>query len=291
MEDITDTVFRQIITSVGKPDVMFTEFSHIEAILHGEVQRLKFAQVERPIVAQIWGLEPDRFAQAAKIIADLGFDGIDINLGCPVRDVVKQGACSALIGKNSQVAEIISAVSGFGLPVSIKTRIGIKKIITEEWISFLLTQNLAAITIHGRTAAEMSKVPTHWDEIGKAVKLRNDLKFQTLIIGNGDVENLTQAREHVTTYGVDGVMIGRGVLHNPAVFGEKELDKRERSELLKEHIGLFTATWGDSKHFVLLKKYIKAYINGFDGVAAIRDELMPIQDLAGLKSKLSELIQ
>ncbi len=292
MEDVTDTVFRQIISGVGKPDVLFTEFIHVEAILHGARDRLKFTASERPLAAQIWGTDPERFLAAAQVIDQLHFDGIDINLGCPVRDVVNQGACSALIGRNSQVAEIIQAVKrGTSLPVSVKTRIGQKQIITEEWVGFLLTQDLAAITIHGRTATEMSQAPTHWDEIGKAVDIKNRLQSQTLIIGNGDVQNLDQAREYMATYGVDGVMLGRAAITNPAVFAQVELSKSQRLQLLADHIDLFANTWGNAKHFAILKKFVKGYVNGFTNAAAMREELMATYDLAGLKSKLKELMQ
>ena len=201
MEDVTDTVFRRMVMSVGKPDVCFTEFTNVDAIVYAArstqirarmprslpgvsarefvdtpaLQRLFFSESERPIVAQIWGMDPQKFYIAAKVIKKLGFDGIDINFGCPVREVVKIGACSAMIGEKSQVVEIIAATKEADLPMSVKTRIGFKKIVTEEWIGFLLGQGLAAITIHGRTAAEKSGVPAHWEEIGKAVRLRNEL--------------------------------------------------------------------------------------------------------------------
>lgn len=263
MEDVTDSVSRQIVISCGRPDVCFTEFTNVDAIEHrGGLERLVYTEVERPIVAQIWGTDPAKFASAAEYIKELGFDGIDINMGCPVRDVVKIGACSAMIGKNVQVAEIIAATREAGLPVSVKTRVGINKIITEDWIGFLLEQNLAAITIHGRTAKEMSKVPAHWDEIGKAAKLQR----KTLIIGNGDVQDLDDAKEKVERYGVDGVMIGRAAINNPWIFSGRNGTKEERINLLKKHYEL-----EKGERF---KKFVKAYINGFDGARELRSELM-----------------
>jgi len=306
MDDVTDTVFRQVVASVGKPDVFFTEFTHVDLICHSErseesrtsldpsakpqddklLQRLVYTETEHPIVAQVWGNIPEQFAKAAKIIKTMGFDGIDINLGCPVRDVVKQGACSALIGQNNLVAEIITATRQAGLPVSVKTRIGTKKIITEEWISFLLTQNLAALTIHGRTAAEMSLVPAHWDEIAKATKLPNPSK--TLIIGNGDVKNLLSAKHLALSTGVDGVMIGRGIFENIGLFAEKELSQAEKLELLKKHVLLFEQTWGKTKNFQIMKKFVKAYVSGFAGAALIRQRLMATGDIAQLRSELDK---
>jgi tRNA-dihydrouridine synthase len=275
MEDVTDTVFRQIVTKVGKPDVFMTEFTHVDAILHhASMGRLIYSEAERPIVAQIWGTNPKSFYDAAQEIKRLKFDGIDINMGCPVRDIIKQGGCSALIGQKGLVTEIIQAVKEAGLPVSVKTRIGRKVIDTEAWIGFLLTQDLAAITIHGRTAAEMSKVPSHWDEIAKAVSLRNQSMSKTLIIGNGDVKDLNSARGYVQSAGVDGVMIGRGIFENVALFSGRILETSEKLDLLKEHLQLFYSTWGSTKDMQIMKKFVKIYVNGFEGAAEIRQNVM-----------------
>jgi nifR3 family TIM-barrel protein len=288
MEDVTDTVFRQIVISLGKPDVCFTEFANIEAILHGQVQRLQFTHAERPLVAQIWGTDPQKFFAVSKMIAELGFDGIDINMGCPVKKIVKNG-CSALIGKNTQVSEIIDAVRrGGNLPVSVKTRLGIKNIITEDWIGFLLTQGLAALTLHGRTVAELSKVPAHWDEIAKAVKLRNQSNSQTLIIGNGDIKDLEEARAKVSDYGVDGVMIGRGIFDNPALFNPSiHLSSQHKLELFKKHIELFEKTWGNKKNFAILKKFMKTYISGWEGATHVRETIAKAGNYIDLKEVLN----
>jgi tRNA-dihydrouridine synthase len=278
MEDVTDTVFRQIVASVGKPHVFFTEFTNAEGILSqgsNEVtKRLRFSQSEHPIVAQIWGTDSVKFQQSAELIKKLGFDGIDINFGCPEKRIVKQGACSAMIGQNSKAAEIISAVKSVGLPVSVKTRIGNKHIMTEDWIGFLLSQNLEAITIHARTAAEMSNVPAHWDEIEKAVILRDKSKSKTLIIGNGDVADLPSAKSLVLSAKVDGVMIGRGIFANPAVFSNKQLSLPQKQKLFVKHIQLFEKTWEKEKNFQILKKFVKTYISGFDGASRARDRCM-----------------
>ena len=199
MEDVTDTVFRQIITKCGKPDVFFTEFTNVEGMCSpGRKQvgkRLKFTNIEHPIVAQIWGNNPKNYFETAKLIKKMGFDGIDINMGCPEKSVIKKGSCAALINNHSLAKEIILATrkGAGGLPISVKTRIGIKNIQTAEWASFLLKLKLDALIIHGRTVAEMSDFPAHWDEIGKVVKLRNELKIKTLIVGNGDVKDLDDA--------------------------------------------------------------------------------------------------
>jgi len=291
MEDVTDTVFRQIIAKCGKPDVFFTEFTNVEGMCsrgRDKVgKRLIFTPTERPIIAQLWGTTPEKFYETAKLIKLKGFDGIDVNMGCPEKSVVRKGSCAALIDNPSLAKEIILAVGegAEGLPLSVKTRIGVKDIQTEKWIRFLLEMDLSTITIHGRTVAEMSDTPAHWDEIGKAVKLRDSMKSKTLIIGNGDVKNRKDAMEKYREYKVDGIMIGRGIFDNPWFFNENidpfKISYREKLKLLIEHITLFDKTWGKSpgtqktgKNFSLMKKFYKIYISGLPDAKNVRMTLM-----------------
>lgn len=283
MEDVTDTVFRRIISSVGRPALYFTEFTNVDGFFssgRAQVgQRLKFESEEKPLIAQIWGMKPENYFKAAQELVEMGFDGIDINMGCPQKDVVSKGACSALINNHSLAKEIIHATQeGAGkLPVSVKTRLGLKVNQREEWISFLLEQNLDALTIHGRTAQEMSAVPAHWDEIGKVVEMRNKRGFTLPIIGNGDVQSLEEAEEKVKQYRLDGIMIGRGIFHNPWLFAKKKLEEvmlEERFDLLLAHMELFEKTWGNTKPFQILKKYFKIYIADFPGASDLRARLM-----------------
>lgn len=285
MEDVTDTVFRQIVLTCGRPDLFFTEFTNVEGLASekGNIivsQRLQFTNQEKPIIAQVWGKEPNHYFQAAIKIKEMGFDGIDINMGCPEKSVTKNGCCSALIQNHSLASEIIQATqegSGGTLPVSVKTRIGFTTIVTDIWIPFLLSHKLSALTIHGRTAKEQSAVPCHWDEIGKAVDIRNQLQSQTLIIGNGDVLSVQEAKEKVDTYHVDGVMIGRGIFHNPYLFSERKREdivQKEFINLLRSHIDLYKTTWGSKKNYAVLKKYYKIYIQGFNGAQELREKLM-----------------
>ncbi|OGG11214.1 hypothetical protein A2Z00_00805 [Candidatus Gottesmanbacteria bacterium RBG_13_45_10] len=304
MEDVTDTVFRQIVATCAKPDVFFTEFTSCEGFLsrgHDEVaKRLKYAQSEHPIVAQIWGHKPEHFYTVAKIVAGLGFDGIDVNMGCPQRNVVKDGACAALINNPPLAQEIIKATksgiaaSGKNIPVSVKTRIGYKKIVTEEWISHLLSLDLDALIIHGRTAAEMSKVPAHWDEIGKVEAIRNHMKKKTLILGNGDVATAKEAMEKCKKYHLDGVMIGRAIFDNPWVF-DRSINPhiptaKELLMLMRRHVALFDETWGKKKNFAILKKFFKMYIKGFDRASAYRVRAMATSSPVEVYKIIDELL-
>jgi tRNA-dihydrouridine synthase len=201
-------------------------------------------------------------------------------MGCPVKKVIKQGACSALI-KNPKLASDIIKAAQEGvrdIPVSVKTRIGFSEIQTEEWIGFLLQHNLAALTVHGRTVKELSDYPAHWDEIGKVVQLRNQAKVDTVIIGNGDITSYQQGIAMSDQYKVDGIMIGRGVFHNPWIFNPTidpaTLSTETKIQKLIQHIQLFEQTWGQEKNFAVMKKCFKMYLNNFPGASEIRSQLM-----------------
>lgn len=289
MDGVTDTVFRQIVTSVGRADVFFTEFVPVDAILSKgkeEILRtLQFSEIERPIVAQIWGSDPDKFYKVAQLLSKLKFDGIDINMGCPDKNTIKKGACSALI-KNPKLAQdiILATIKGAkGLPVSVKTRIGFNRIEMENWVATLLGTPISALTLHLRTVSEMSKVPAHWEEISKAVEIRNKLNSKALIIGNGDVKSLQEAREKCQKYNIDGVMIGRGIFDNVWLFNDnikaEDITSEQKINLLIKHLALFQKTWGDSKHFELMKKFVKCYINNFKGASEARERLMKCKTL------------
>lgn len=283
MEDVTDTVFRRMVIKFGRPDAFFTEFTSVEGMFSpGSTEvakRLKYTSEELPLIAQLWGVNPENFRKAASLVADLGFTGIDINMGCPVRKIIKTGGCSALIRTPDLAKEIFLATKegAKGLPVSVKTRIGFKSIDTENWIGEVLAWKPDALTVHGRTVAELSKVPCHWDEIGRAVKLRDEISPETVVVGNGDVKSVNEGKELAARLGVDGVMIGRGVFENPFVFREDagvSADLRDRLEMVRGHVLLHREVWGDNHNFNPLKKFFKMYIRGFDGAANIRDEMM-----------------
>ena len=289
MEDVTDTVFRQIVISCGRPHVLFTEFTSVEGLdSEGKEKvsyRLKYRENEHPIVAQIWGTTPEAHFKAACLIRELGFDGVDINMGCPVKKIVKQGACSALIENHELTKEIVVATKegAKNLPVSVKTRIGFKRRVTKEWAGFLLSLGLDALTIHGRIAAEMSKTPANWEEIGKVVRLRNQMGVDTPIVGNGDVMNLLQAQELVYKYRVDGIMFGRAIFKNPWLFNSavniEDIGVSTKLDLLKKHVLMFEETWGCLKNFDLMKKFFKVYVNDFAGASDLRNSLMNCENV------------
>lgn len=284
MEDVTDTVYRQVVSMCGRPNLYFTEFTNVDGILSVATekvsQRLQFSSSEKPLIAQIWGTNPESFLKVAKLLVEKGFDGIDINMGCPESGIVKKFAGGGMIRNPQLAAEVIAATKeGAGdLPVSVKTRIGYNKIITEEWVTHLLSQKVAALTIHGRTVSEGSKVPAHWDEIGKAVGLRDNLQLSTKIIGNGDVMSYQQGLDLVKEFHVDGIMVGRGIFANPWFFNPNidiaKVSLRERCNMLLRHMELFLEVWQDKKNFDILKKFFKAYLRDFEGANELRAELM-----------------
>lgn len=296
MDDVTDTVFRQLIASTAAPDLFFTEFVNVDALQSAGRQatlpRLQHEPTEKPLIAQIWGKTPENYYKSAKDIVAMGFDGVDINMGCPAKDVVANGCCSALINNRELALEIIQATKeGSGsLPVSVKTRLGFN-VVDYSWHEFLLNQKLNALSIHGRTKKQMSKVPADWAAIGEVVKLRDKLSPTTKIIGNGDVETRTQGLELAKKYKVDGIMIGRGVFTDPFLFAEESpwasLAPRQKQDLYTKHVKLFAKTWKNGeKPVVVLNKFCKVYISGFDGAKELREKLMQAKTIDELLKML-----
>jgi len=293
MDGVTDVIFRHVVTKAARPDVYFSEFTNAAAYFsekgrQSTASRLAFTPDEQPLVAQIWGTNPEHYAFMAKGLAAAGFAGIDINMGCPVKDVIKTGACSALIETPELAAQLIAAAKEGGIPVSVKTRIGFKTAKTEEWLGFLLRQDIAALTVHGRTQKEMSKVPAHWDEIAKVVKLRDEIAPNTLIIGNGDVQDRAEGLERIQQTGVDGIMIGRGIFTNPYAF-EIEARPHSREELLgllNYHLDLVEGAT-HKMAFAPLKRFFKIYIRDFDGASELRDRLMHAKDVPEVRAILA----
>ncbi len=285
MEAVTDVVFRHVIKEAGAPDVFFTEFTNTDSYcspkgIHSTRGRLAFTADEQPMVAHIWGKDPEHFRQMAFGMKELGFSGIDINTGCPAKDVVKSGAGSGLIRTPELIIEIIKATKEAGLPVSVKARLGdVKPDEWHEWLATLLRQDIANLSIHLRTRKEMSKVPAHYELIADIKKLRDEIAPQTLLTINGDIRDRAHGLELVEQYGVDGVMIGRGVFTDPFAFARQKPPGERREallHLLNMQLDLFDkySTELEPRKFDPLKRFFKIYVRDFEGASELREKMM-----------------
>ncbi len=310
MADVTDPAWRSLAAKLGKPDITWTEFVSADGLYHTRernvghpmsyipdagnplMRDLQFSEAERPIVAQFFTAKPEMMAYATKLAYKLGFDGVDINMGCPDRTIEHQGAGACLIKTPELAAELIRAAQEASpLPVSVKTRIGYNTEELDEWLPALLAAKPAAITLHLRTRKEMSLVPARWELMERAVAMRNRLAPEVLLLGNGDIKDLEDARAKVAETGCDGAMIGRGMFGNPWLFSRSEYSPEqgrgsrsigEKLHTLVELAQRFEALT-PPKHFAILKKHIKAFVTGFDGAAELRARLMEAENAVYLK--------
>lgn len=283
MEDVTDVVFRHVVSAAGKPDVFFTEFTNAVSYCHPEGRdsvrgRLTFTEDEQPMVAHIWGDEPKHFRQMSIGMAEQGFKGIDINMGCPVPNVAGKGKGSGLIRRAAVAADLIQAAKAGGLPVSVKTRLGYTTIDEwRNWLTHVFEQDIANLSIHLRTRKEMSKGDAHWEMISEIKKLRDEIAPQTLLTINGDIPDRETGLKLVEEYGVDGVMIGRGIFHNPYAFEKepKEHSSQELLNLFRLHLDLFDKyTVDEPRAFRPLRRFFKIYVRGIRGASDLRVQLM-----------------
>jgi nifR3 family TIM-barrel protein len=294
MADVTDPAYRALIAESGKPDVTWTEFVSADGIYHTREKRimpdsenpllrdLQYTEAERPIVAQLFSSNPSNMAYTAKLCAELGFDGVDINMGCPDKSIEKQGCGAAMMKDPEKARAIIRAAKESGLPVSVKTRIGYNSETMDEWLTQVLEEKPAALTVHLRTRKEMSKVPAHWELMPKAVEIRNRVSPDTYILGNGDVQDIADARQKVLDSGADGVMLGRAIFGNPWVFAGKKSEDISKEEKITALLALACGyeKLRPQKSFHILKKHVKAFIVGFDESAPLRARLMEAVDFA-----------
>ncbi len=299
MEAVTDVVFRHVVASAAKPDIFFTEFTNASSYCspqgeHSTRGRLAFTEDEHPMVAQIWGNKPEQFSHMAKGLAEIGYKGIDINMGCPDKSVVKGGSGSALIKQPELASELIAAAKEGGLPVSVKTRLGYSS--TDEWkdwLTHLLKQDVVNLTIHLRTRKEMSKVDAHFEMIPEIKKLRDEIAPHTLLTINGDIRDRQHGEELVEKYGIDGVMIGRGIFTNPYAFETtpQTHSREELLDLLNLQLDLhdkYSAELGERK-FEPLKRFFKIYVREFDGASELRDTLMHTKSTQEVREVLASL--
>jgi nifR3 family TIM-barrel protein len=300
MADVTDVAFRALVAKRGAPDVFWTEFVSADGLYHTrEIRKMKdeenplmrdllIGEGQRPIVAQIFSSSPDMIAYATKLVSELGFDGVDLNMGCPDRSIEKQGAGAALVKNPALAIELVRAAKAAShLPVSVKTRIGYNNESLDEWLTALLKAEPAAITLHLRTRKELSLVPADWEQMKKAVAIRNRVNPAVLLIGNGDVQDLQDARAKIAESGCDGVMLGRAMFGNPWIFTDRtsaETPLAEKLQALVELAHNFEKIT-PVKNFSILKKHIKAFATGFSGAAELRAQLMTANDASELEEK------
>ncbi|HDC9358587.1 TPA: tRNA-dihydrouridine synthase [Staphylococcus aureus] len=297
MEDVTDIVFRHVVSEAARPDVFFTEFTNTESFCHPEGihsvrGRLTFSEDEQPMVAHIWGDKPEQFRETSIQLAKMGFKGIDLNMGCPVANVAKKGKGSGLILRPDVAAEIIQATKAGGLPVSVKTRLGYYEIDEwKDWLKHVFEQDIANLSIHLRTRKEMSKVDAHWELIEAIKNLRDEIAPNTLLTINGDIPDRKTGLELAEKYGIDGVMIGRGIFHNPFAFEKepREHTCKELLDLLRLHLSLFNKYEKDEiRQFKSLRIFFKIYVRGIRGASELRHQLMNTQSIAEARALLDE---
>jgi tRNA-dihydrouridine synthase len=323
MADVTDPAFRELVAKRGKPSVFWTEFVSADGLYHTTARNgrasppsaqaarpiqhgvkalplraeenpllrdLQFTEDQRPIVAQIFSSKPEMIAYAAQLAEKLGFDGVDINMGCPDRAIERQG-CGAAMIKNPELAQEIirAAKAATKLPVSVKTRVGYNKETLEEWLPAMLEAAPAAVTLHLRTRKEMSLVPADWERMKKAVAIRNRIAPQIPLIGNGDVKDVEDALLKIEATGCDGAMIGRGMFGNPWVFAGRKSEDVPLALKLAALTELATAfeKLHPKKNFAILKKHVKAFVTGFDGAAELRGKLMETESAAALAAAVA----
>lgn len=305
MLDVTDVAFRAMFAKYGKPDILWTEFVSADGLCSRGKEKLmpmlKYSTKERPIIAQIFGSNPANIKKASTLIAELGFDGIDINMGCPDRSVLKSGAGAALIQTPKLAREIIRAaldgvaLTGKKIPVSVKTRSGFNKVELEEWIPELIKENIWALTIHARTKKDLSLVPARWEEVKRVVEIVKASGKNILVIGNGDVKDLEDGKKKVLETGCDGIMIGRGTFGKPWLFNKskkfQDISTKDRLKILLEHTKLFEKLLGKVKNFAVMKKHYKAYVNGFDGARELRIKLMESKNYTEVHSIIKDFLK
>ena len=347
MDGVTDACFRSVIAQQGKPDVSFTEFTHVHDVCHGpeiQLETLLYSERERPIVAQLYGKSPELFYLAAQVVCELGFDGLDINMGCPSKSVASSGSGAGLIRTPELARRIMQAAkrgiedwaggqtfeqAGFKpariamferlnqrrgkagptlrrqLPLSVKTRIGYDSVTVEGWVEELLREQPAVISLHGRTLQQMYRGTADWSAIGRAVALVKGTG--TLLLGNGDIQRLDDIAGRVRETGVDGVLVGRGVLGAPWFFRSieqvrvrdrgmnstdvgpdpGEVSLNERFALLVDHAQQFQALVGE-KQFYRMRKHLGWYCKGFPHAASLRAQMVRVSSVEELRALLAE---
>ncbi len=300
MEDITDTVFRRVLQRIAAPDLMYTEFAWVNGLCSPKAtrfkDRLRFHSDERPLIAQLWGRDPEAYHGAARLVAELGYDGVDINMGCAVKKILKRGAGAGLIETPELAREIIAAVRSGApdLPVGVKTRLGTRSPAVAEWCGFLLEQRLDALCVHARTAAQGYSGEADWDSLNAVLTLRDRIAPQTFIIGNGDLETAHEALDLHPRYPVDGFMLARAVVRDPLALNRvpgssvSRLSEAERIALFRRHVSLHAEEWGGRRQVGVLKRFVSTYLGGCSRYATLRPALLRSESHAEMLGILSD---
>lgn len=291
MEGVTDVAFRQVIAKAGRPDLFYTEFTNVSSFAsekgrHNALERLEIAKSDSPIIAQIWGKNPEHFSELGHALESLGFSGVDLNFGCPDKNVNRAGGGAAMIKTPELAVECYRKVKeSTNLPVSIKTRLGFTYVDEyKTWLPTLLNEHPAALTVHLRTRKEMSKVAAHYELIPEIIRLRDEISPETKLIINGDIKDKSEALKLYAQYPeIDGFMIGRGVFTNPYCFTDHQATQDELMDLLKLHLNLYKET----ANYEPLKHYYKIYINNFPGASDLRAKLMETHSISEAKKILN----
>lgn len=321
MDGITDEVFRLIQSQIAKPDLIFTEFVSAEGISHGGVKlydTLLFSKQERPIIGQLFGKDPDIFYKAAVILSHLAFDGIDINMGCPAKTVVRHGSGAALIDNPELAIKIINStrqgindyfnkevkITDLSLnkktlvaikrnqkysdldkkeiikpTLSVKTRLGINESTIKDWAKILLDQDLDFLSIHGRTLKQAYRDKADWSAIHQVSKMAKDKR--TKIFGNGDIESRQQGIEYCKKYNLDGVLIGRASAGNPWLFNDYSATPKEKFSAMLLHAQLFEKIF-PHRRFDSLRKHFLLYTSSFPQAKSLRSKLVRLNSVKEL---------
>lgn len=320
MDGVTDAAFRYMVAKCHKPDVIMTEFTNVEGMARGAAKMLVsflYDESERPIVGQLFGVEVESYYKCSVMLCALGFDGIDVNMGCPVNKVARKGSGAALIKTPNLALQIIRScqkgvkdwADGISLekagvaeeivseiekmlaaggkklseiprrmtPVSVKTRIGYDEIVAEEWVKTLLEAQPANISLHGRTLRQLYMGKANWEVIAKAARVVHESGLGVTLLGNGDVDSMEDANSKIREYGVDGVLVGRAVMGNPWFFSAADATLTQRLEMLVEHARYFQELGHLS--FLNIRKHLGWYCKGFDGAKECRMKLMQVENV------------
>lgn len=278
MDGVTDFPMREIQSQIAKPSVMFTEFISVEGfsrVPDNFEKKLSYSDNQKPIIVQIFGHTPEDSAKSCKLLVKKGFGGIDINMGCPAKTVLQHGSGGALIGNYELADKIIKAclkvTKDNNIPLSVKTRIGKKEAITEEWIKFLSSFPIDCITVHGRLLKDVHSGENNWDEVAKGAKIAHSKGITYL--GNGGIKSIEDAQKVSEEYDLDGVLIGQAAYGNPWIFSDKEPTVEEKLYTLIEHAKLAEEFYGE-KGFVSVRKHLAWYCKGVKKSKKLRSELV-----------------